>query len=335
MKNFFVLMVILLPLSASGAGLYFVPTTPCRVAGLAFTAIQLFAPAGVFAQTQNTPAPIWSGQGKIPESYRNRKVFLSPDRHSVILVLNDQNGAEQTRILQLPLHNVIYPNLRVNIKSSSAVFVYGYTLENGTRSVDSVTTFSAVVFPDPELQTGGDLWGRAAVSTAIVGKRIGLPGAPAGGLAIWYCAEMRPLAPGSATEFTITTETRPGLTIASVEHFPHFEVSEEWPEEVIDQLNPVLDPAWIDQHLVTLGPRYSPDESAAKIAADYIIGIRELIRRNQIEHKSAFAHEAIAYLQAVSSGSSPSPLKEKPQSKIEAEVLNALQLSLHVNSGTR
>ena len=292
----------------------------------------LLLPACIFSETHSpSPVPIWSGKGPTPKSYGKRRVFLSPDEHSVILLWPEQNGSE-SRVQRLALHNEIYPSLRVEIKQNSGAFVYTYDLENGKESKDSINTFSIVIYPDRNLQAGAELW-RGMKSTAIVGKRIGIPGAPDGGLVLWSSPDAQPLLPGKVTKFTLTSEASPGFTMAATEHYPHLGLTDEWPEQILDELEPVLTPSWIDQHIVTFGPRYRSDESPSHIAADYASGIRELIRKGQLQPNSSFVKEVIAGLAPISRGSSVRfVVTEKPQSDLEKEMLNALQLSLHITA---
>lgn len=136
--------------------------------------------------------------------------------------------------------------------------------------------------------------------------------------------------PGASTNFTLITEARPGFTSASTEYFPHLDLTDEWPEDILDQLGPVLDLKWIAYHFITLGPRYGPDHPEVRIAADYLVGIQELIRIHRLESDSLFVKEAIAHLDAVSAGSSARfVITQKPRSELEAEIQSALQLSLH------
>jgi hypothetical protein len=296
----------------------------------------LLIPVGLPAQLESTVPPIWSGEGNVPKQYGNRKVFLSPDEHSLIILWPSQDGTGATKLLRTRLHNVIYPKLRVRIDGSSAGFVYRYDLENKTQSEDAITTFGIVIYPDPKLQAGAVLW-TGGKSTAMVGKRIGIPEAPDGGLALWFCPETQPLLPGTATKFTLITQAAPGFTTASTEHYPHLDaLSDEWPEEILNELGPVLQPSWIDQHIITFGPRYGSDERAAYIAADYLVGIRKLISQGRFDSNSPFMKDVIATLEAVNRGSSTRlVLTERPRSEIETEMLNALDLSLHINLESR
>ncbi|MGD0792045.1 MAG: hypothetical protein ABR920_09765 [Terriglobales bacterium] len=293
-------------------------------------AILLSVLGPVFAQEMPAPPiPIWSGEGSVPAGSGNRKVFLSPDEHSVIILWPNFDGTEKMR--RFDLHNTIFPDLRVHMEGSSGSFRYRYDLENGKESKDSLRDFFVVIYPDPQMQTNSTLW-KGGLSLPTVKERVGIPGAPPGRLVDWMCClDGQGLSPGGDTNFTLNTEARPGFTSASTEHFPHLDLTDEWPEEILDQLGPVLDPKWIAHHFITLGPRYGPDDPATRIASDYIVGIQELIRIHRLESNSPFMKEVIADLDAISAGSSTQiPITQKPHSEMEAEILNALQLSLHV-----
>jgi hypothetical protein len=236
----------------------------------------------------------------------------------------------------LPLHNELCASLRVQIEEKSGAFVYTYNLENGKQSEDSITTFSLVVYRDPSMQIGAESW-RGGKSTAMVGEQISLPGTPPGGLALWLCPEAQPLLPERATKLTAITKARPGFTTAAAEHYPHVDLTDEWPEQILDELEPVLTPRWIDQHILTLGPRYGPDEPASQIAADYLVGIRELIRRGQLTETSPFVRDVMGALDPVAThrtSTSPS-VTAKPQTTIEAEIFNALRLALNLTTAVQ
>ena len=298
---------------------------------LCVAAALVSVPAAPFAQSNSAPPiPIWSGEGSVPAAYGKRRVFLSPDEHSVIILWPNPDGTESKR--RFNLHNEIDPNLRVHIEDTLSGFRYTYHLENEKQSKDSLNSFNLAIYPDPEAQTGGELWkGWIAIST--VKERIGIPGAPPGRLALWMESLMGggPLPPGAATNFTLVTRARPGFTTAETEHFPHLELTDEWPQNILDDLGGVIELKWIADHRITLGPRYGPDDPATRIASDYMVGIQELVSIHRLESKSPFIQEVIANLDAIASGSSTQiPITQKPHSELETEILNALQLSLHV-----
>jgi hypothetical protein len=294
-------------------------------------AILLFVPGVEFAQKMSAPPiPIWSGQGSVPAGSGDRRVFLSPDLHSVIILWPNPDGTLTRR--RFNLHNTIFPDLRVHMEGTSDSFRYTYELENGKQSRDSLRDFSVVIYPDQNAQLASAEWTIGAIFSNVPHERVGIPGAPSGVMADWTCRlnDQLFLQPGSKTSFTINSEAKPGFTSAATEYFPHLDLSDEWPEEILDQLEPVLDLKWIRYHFITFGPRYGPDVPATGIAADYLVGIQELIRIHRLEASSPFVKEVIANLDAIASGSSAQiPITQEPISAMEAEILNALQLSLH------
>ncbi len=307
---------------------------PIRRLSSCVAVILLFA-AAVSAQSDSAPPiPIWTGDGSVPQGSGDRKVFLTPDLHSVIILWPNPDGTETKR--KFPLHNEIDPNLRVHIESDSGFFRYKYDLENGMQSKDSLRDFSVVIYPDPNAQLSSAEWTKGSV-VSNAHERIGIPGAPSGVLADWTSKLDNPpfLQPGAGTRFWITTSAEPGFTTAETEHFPHMEESDGWgndiPYEIMQELLPVVnDYGWSANHFITLGPRYGPDDPATRIASDYIVGIQELIRTHRLESDSPFVKEVIANLDAIASGSSAQiPITKKPHSEMEAEILSALQLTLH------
>jgi hypothetical protein len=286
-----------------------------------------------WSQTEpRLPAPVWSGQGRVPEEYANRKVFLTPDLHNVIILWPNPDGTVTKR--RFPIHNDIRPDLRVRMNRSDEGFQYRYELENRKESKDSLGDFSLVIYPDPNVQLNSAEWTKGSIGSAD--QRPEFPGAPYGALADWTSKlNDPPLLPGASTNFSIVSLAKPGFTVAETEHFPHTEVSDGWPnripDEVMDELMPVvIDYSWAADYFITLGPRYGADTAAPRIASDYLVGIKKLSRIHRLESDSPFLEELIANLDAIASGSSAQiPITQKPGSELEAEILNALQLSLH------
>lgn len=278
------------------------------------------------------PAPVWSGQGSVPQEYANRKVFLAPDLHNVIILWPNPDGTVTKR--RCPIHNEIRPELRVRMNRGDEGFRYRYDLENGKESKDSLRDFSLVLYPDPNVKLDSAEWTKGDIASAD--RRPKFPGAPYGALAGWTSKRNDPpfLLPGASTNFSIATLAKPGFTVAETEHFPHMEVSDgcpnRIPDGVMDELMPVvIDYGWAADHFITLGPRYAPDTPAPRIASDYLAGLQELIQIHRLESDSPFVKEVIANLDAIASGSSAQiPITQKPRSELEAEILNALELSL-------
>ncbi len=196
-------------------------------------------------------------------------------------------------------------------------------------SQDSITTFSVVASPDRSMQTGAGRGG-GGVLTDTEAKRIGLSGAPDGWWVDWSSPPSDPLPPGSSARFVIETALRPGFTTASVAHFPAFEISEYWPEEVIHEADPLQDPDWVDKHVITLGPRYTSSDPTDKIATDYLAGMADLTRAGLLDPNSPFVQEITDYLRRVAAGQTPpaNPGRSRPSSGLELEIEQALDLCL-------
>lgn len=295
-----------------------------------YVAVSLLFAAAVSAQNNSTPPiPTWNGDGNVPQGAGDRKVFLTPDQHSVIILWPNPDGTASRR--RFDLHNTIYPDLHVQMEGSSGSFRYRYDLRNGKQSKDSLEAFSVVIYQDPQVQSSSALWKGGLFSSTMLTERTGIPGAPPGLLVDWMADDNETLQPGEATNFTLITLARPGFASAATEDFPHLHLTDEWPEEILDQLGPVLDPKWIAFHFITLGPRYGPDDPATRIASDYIVGIQELVRIHRLEPSSPFVQEVLTSLAALSANSAARiAVTQKPHSEMEAEILNALQLCLNI-----
>lgn len=202
------------PLSLGRAGPLSSGQRPVGLSKLILTgaAAGLLIPTGAFAQAgSGPPVPIWPGQENLAKSYGDRKVFLSPDEHSVILLWPDENGTG-SKPVKMPLHNAIHPDLHVQIENDSGIFVYHYDLENEKQSEDTITNFSVVVYPDPSTQLRAEL-ATPVKAISTVKERVGIPGAPSGGLALWLFAENQPLLPAKreilAHHSSETPDSRP------------------------------------------------------------------------------------------------------------------------------
>jgi hypothetical protein len=131
----------------------------------------------------------------------------------------------------------------------------------------------------------------------------------------------------TSARFAIESVIRRGFTTASISHFPAFEISSDWPEQVILQASLLQTPDWVNKHVITLGPRYAPGDPADKIAADYISGMADLIRDGRLEPNSPFVQETIDYLKSVAAGQTPAHRgRSRPGSRLEREIEQGLDL---------
>lgn len=88
-------------------------------------------------------------------------------------------------------------------------------------------------------------------------------------------------------------------------------------------------PYWVDKHVITLGPRYAPDDPADKIAADYLTGMADLTRDGRLDPDSPLVQEISSYLRSVAAGQTPpNPIRSIPASRLEREIEQALDLCI-------
>jgi hypothetical protein len=163
---------------------------------------------------------------------------------------------------------------------------------------------------------------------SVTANRVGLRHAGPGCFIVWASPDSKPLNPGFTTDpFVITSGNLPGFTSADIGRHPPFDVSPEWPEEVLNQLEPIFDPVWADRHVITFGPRYTADDSPQKIADGYLADITDLINDKRLD-ASAFLEEVIFKLKLIASGEEPRGLRfqEKPMTPLEQQLKQALTL---------
>ena len=273
------------------------------------------------------PVPVWPANGAVPSGLNGKRVFLTKDREEIVVLLPSPDGRQ--RALRVPLHNRISARLAVSITAGGGQYRFAYTLSNTPKSRDAVTGWSLVITPNgPGFEMSGEPWPGAPTSMPII-KQIGLD-LPPGGIAMWSPPDERhPLEPGeSAAGFWISSAEKPGFTTAYVGHFPPFDASQDWPEEVLIQLSLLGDPAWSDQHIVTFGPRFLPGSPRVAIAADFAAGIKKLIGSGNLGQGSALVQEMLRKLPGVRDDQAGLAVESKPVTPFESELKEALLLSL-------
>ena len=63
------------------------------------------------------PVPVWPEDGRIPPQYPDRYVFLSSDKHSVIVLAPEEPGTDITgpkRVVKVPLWNNFVPSASIS-----------------------------------------------------------------------------------------------------------------------------------------------------------------------------------------------------------------------------
>jgi hypothetical protein len=145
---------------------------------------------------------------------------------------------------------------------------------------------------------------------------------------LWVASdESKALKPGEHTKFVIRSVNKPGLTSADLHNYSAFTASWEWPNEVLDQLDPIVDPSCIDNNFITIGPRYKPQEPPEAMAASYLQDIPSLVNQKSVDARSPFIAEAMELLARIKAGQAHTvDFHSKPTTQFEGELQRALEL---------
>lgn len=341
--------------------------------GKGIGAVKLLASGAILAfccwlpgAEEKLPVPLWPEDGRIPPHLQNQYVFLTPDRHAVV-VLAPESAEEggPRRPVRIELHNRIVPNVTACVQESSAgVYLYRYAISNDSAAKDAIERW-AVTIPAgtarvkmrPVAGEQHDNWagadgGPAIVPAGVEGRAIipgpnghygliaaaqqyALPGAPPGRYARW---SRRPdgravVAGASRGGFGIESRERPGFTTArffSGEILGN-SIDHNWPEEILKQLSFLDDGKWTEVFSLTLGPMLPPTAPREEAVANFRAGIRRLIETGRLDAKSGFVAEVTEKLNAVGRADLPATalaLKSGPSTEQESEVMSALVLTL-------
>jgi hypothetical protein len=115
---------------------------------LSTTLLLVGGTAGMIAGFEQLPAPIWPADGKIPDTERNQYVFLSPDKHTIVIAFPpSEDPTAPRKILTIAIHNRIDANVAVAMKQTGSSFTYQYSLLSTVESHDNVNVFSGSCRP--------------------------------------------------------------------------------------------------------------------------------------------------------------------------------------------
>ncbi len=300
----------------------------CLLIGVALSAVSMAACTPALEKA----TVIWPADGNVPASLNKQYVFLTADRRTAIIRFPPhKDGSPNEEILRIPIHNQFQVHVGTLIQQESEGLLYQYSLANSRKSEDMITDFSVVATPDEALRYGGLLWHGSRMPTANT-KRFGLPDGPPGWLVLWVAREeVNGLKPGEKTKCVIRSVNKPGLTSAAFGNYSAFTALEEWPDEVFDQLGPVVDPSCIDTNFITIGPKYKPEETAEAIAADYLQDMPSLMKQKSVDAHSPFMEEVIEVLTRIKAGQAHNvDFHNKPTTQFEGELQRALELCFGV-----
>ena len=151
----------------------------------------------------------------------------------------------------------------------------------------------------------------------------------------WYAKLSKyVLEPGDTLEsFGFTTEAQPGIVRAYLEGAPSVtSFRSSWPQETRFQVSPFQLTENNSLSVSTIGPKFPPDADRRWMASDFLDSLGELIRNGELPGESTFIQEVLRHLETVADGDGgavdPAFWPSEPETDFQAEILNAIRLSL-------
>jgi hypothetical protein len=318
-----------------------------------FLAIVLAA-AAVLGQQQDVigladfPVPAWPANGVVDASLKDRYVFVDLAKNEYVIAYPENLGTDafatnpgRMKITRYDMLRNVTPAVSLAVTPAGTGYKYSYTVANGAGAVQSIDTFVLAL--------------TTASATAIVRPPDGWFGIvqrnrtfkvknpewiQSGVAAVWSFQKMdQVVLPGqSKGGFEIESNLRPGFSVAYLRKSEPVDVKYTTqgnvPKEVKDQLDQLLQIEYNSRTVLTLAPKFEASGDSRAVAEDFVQGIVTLSRAGVLDLSSEFVRMLMAELTAVKPGT-PAALKlpVPPQTAAEAELLNAVKLSLPVGSG--
>jgi hypothetical protein len=283
--------------------------------------------------------PAWPADGNIPDNLQDNYIFLGPRLGEIVVsypnTLDDPNKTGRTTFT-FALRNQVRPTFTVQLtQKADGLFGYDYTLHNGESARQSIQSWFMVGPPhDPNFVSVGAGWS-ARKASAVRAQQIALPTVSQAGATVMFHAPVGQTIPPGNTRagFHVTSSYSPGFTTAYVMgdvgliRFPG-----EVPTVVGDQIGVLQEPQWDSKVAVVLGPRFPAESSPQRIAADFHVGISQLIAGEMLRPDSAFVKAALDLLaSALQAGGVPSVAQvlrlPSPAPGLESEIAAAMRIN--------
>lgn len=170
------------------------------------------------------PVPTWSGRGSAPQGYAGKHVFLTPDRHTIIVRLPPDASESKLppAIIRVPIHNDFEPLIIADVLlESDGRYSYRYFVKNkkeATEPIGIVSLVGPVEDSKIEVQSADqdECW-RGAPAYVRVARQPLFPLSPVGRYLTWVRREGRELLPGHSVDcMYVKSSFKPGLTAAWV-----------------------------------------------------------------------------------------------------------------------
>jgi hypothetical protein len=281
----------------------------------------------------------------------NRYAFLDPAAGQIVLAYPENLGRPQfernpgaRHVERIDLNNQVNASVAATVNLEGAQFVYRYRIANAKQAKRPIMRLEieGVALSSGDLLSAPASWKSSArpPSGAAVPANISMPG---GKSLHWQVGE-KGIEPGTDLEgFQVASSLRPGVILLHVRAGNPPALRADLPRQVLEQAAPMLQPTHNSQTVLTIGPRFSAATPTLRIAADYHFAISRLVRHQQLDGSSPAVREALQvlghYLKSASEQPHDTPLESwvgpslvfnaVPQRGLEADVLNAMRLSLN------
>jgi hypothetical protein len=147
-----------------------------------------------------------------------------------------------------------------------------------------------------------------------------------------------PILPGShVAGFQVISSFRPGFTTAFAVGSGGLETPGATTEITDNQLLPLQRPEVQWRTTLTIGPRFAPEASNLEVATAFQQDLQALINDEWLDGRSPFIQSLLEGLRSYieSRGDSALIIQGEPQPGIEAEIENAILLSLSLDSAVQ
>jgi len=295
-----------------------------------------FARGGPQANVE-PPVPVWVGGQPMP---KGGPVYLSGDRHTVIVVLEDDPGGA-SKVIQVPMWNRLAPILDESLElSEDGLVTYTFRVANGDEAKDTIGTWALVTPPELIVVKGafasripGKAWRGAPSGVTVSVDQAAIDGAEQGRYFRWFPQDGgSEIKPGEMlAAFRVESPRLPGFTTAWFGSGKLAEFDQSWPTAVFRQLLKLEDRRWWECYTAAIGPVFAENESKAVIARNFLLGIQAWTKSGQVRANSTFLSEVVALLTHISEQSSAALITSAaPATDAERTIARALQLSLQI-----
>ena len=254
-----------------------------------------------------------------------------------------------TEVMEAPIEllNLGAPAVAWDVvkRSGALPYRYSYTLSNGSHARRAIWSWALVVPGEDDSTTlHHPLWRFTSPSSLATNAKIASQAAISGGpelrrsatrgkFARWTTTtEEHPIEPGQAlAEFVVDSAFRPGWTTAYASAEKGIELPFQVPSEVYKELAVLQKPENEQSFVLTIGPKFGPENSPQWIASDWLLGIQKMVVHGSLAAESRYVGELLNALEQVATAESQAvtlTIRAKPASGIEEKVHQAISFAL-------